>query len=190
MSVTPPKNLSAVSLTPVKNFSSLTLAINFRLFGYFWPLSTTLGKNVITGVIDTGGKLFAGVNDSTDDKLYWWQRSALAAKLSPAAEVGHGPDQRPRRPPKLRQAKMALFSFGGLKGLWSRCVGCLWMQLFMVVPMTPMAAVADFGGQRYRRFIPFNFLLSLVSTTPAINLFRRCHWHRWIVYHRWCWHRW
>jgi hypothetical protein len=35
------------------------------------------------------------------------------------------------------------------------------MQLFMVAPMTPLAALADFGGRRYRRFIPFNFLLSL-----------------------------
>jgi hypothetical protein len=37
------------------------------------------------------------------------------------------------------------------------------MQLFMVVPMTPSAAMADFGGRRYRRFIPFNFLLSLAA---------------------------
>jgi hypothetical protein len=37
------------------------------------------------------------------------------------------------------------------------------MQLFMAVPMTPLAAVADFGGQRYRWFIPFNFLLSLAA---------------------------
>ncbi len=29
--------------------------------------------------------------------------------------------------------------------------------------MTPLAAVADFGGRRYRRFIPFNFLLSLAA---------------------------
>jgi hypothetical protein len=28
----------------------------------------------------------------------------------------------------------------------------------MAVPMTSSAAVADFGGRRYRRFIPFNFL--------------------------------
>ncbi len=68
-----------------------------------------------------------------------------------------------RRPPKLLQTKTALFSFDGLRGLWSRCVGCFWMQLFMAVPMTPSAAVADFGGQRYRRFIPFNFLLSLAA---------------------------
>jgi hypothetical protein len=37
------------------------------------------------------------------------------------------------------------------------------MQLFMAVPMTLSAAVADFGGRRYRRFIPFNFLLSLAA---------------------------
>ncbi len=37
------------------------------------------------------------------------------------------------------------------------------MQLFMAVPMTPSAAVADFGGRRYRRFIPFNFVLSLAA---------------------------
>jgi hypothetical protein len=37
------------------------------------------------------------------------------------------------------------------------------MQLFLAFPMTPSAAVADFGGRRYRRFIPFNFLLSLAA---------------------------
>jgi hypothetical protein len=35
--------------------------------------------------------------------------------------------------------------------------------MFMAVPMTPSAAVADFGGRRYRRFIPFNCLLSLAA---------------------------
>jgi hypothetical protein len=34
VSLTPQKNLSAVSLTPVNNFST-TPAINFRLFGFF-----------------------------------------------------------------------------------------------------------------------------------------------------------
>ncbi len=151
------------------------------------------GKQFFSGIADTGDKFLAfwlfltGVND-TGEKCYRrcqrrrrWQRSALAAKLSLAAEVGHGrrychwnshenaqshltnPDQRPRRPPKLLQTKTALFSFGGLRGLWSRCVGCFWMQLFMAVPMTPSAAVADFGGRRYRRFILFNFLLSLAA---------------------------
>ena len=33
----------------------------------------------------------------------------------------------------------------------------------MAVPMTPSAAVADFGGRRYSQFIPFNFLLSLAA---------------------------
>ncbi len=70
---------------------------------------------------------------------------------------------RPLRLPKLLQTKTALFSFGGLRGLWSRYVGCVWMQLFMPVPMTSSAAVANFGGRRYRRFIPFNFLLSLAA---------------------------
>jgi hypothetical protein len=37
------------------------------------------------------------------------------------------------------------------------------MELFMAVQMTLLAAVADFGGRRYRRFIPFNFLLSLAA---------------------------
>jgi hypothetical protein len=41
--------------------------------------------------------------------------------------------------------------------------GVFWMQLFMAVPRTPSASVADFGGRRYRRFIPFNFLLSLAA---------------------------
>jgi hypothetical protein len=37
------------------------------------------------------------------------------------------------------------------------------MQLFMAVPMTSSTAMADFGGWRYRRFIPFDFLLSLAA---------------------------
>jgi hypothetical protein len=37
------------------------------------------------------------------------------------------------------------------------------MQLFMAVPITSSAAVAVYGGRRYRRFIPFNFLLSLAA---------------------------
>jgi hypothetical protein len=37
------------------------------------------------------------------------------------------------------------------------------MQLFMAVPMKPSAVVSNFGGQRYRRFVPFNFLLSLAA---------------------------
>ncbi len=55
MSLIPLKNLSTVSLTPVNSFLavSLTPAINFRFFGYLWPVSTTPRKNVITGDNDT-----------------------------------------------------------------------------------------------------------------------------------------
>ncbi len=58
---------------------------------------------------------------------------------------------RPLRPPKLLQTKMALFSFGGLRGLWSRCVECVWMQLFMAVKMTSSAAgdIADLSPSNF-----------------------------------------
>ncbi len=44
-------------------------------------------------------------------------------------------------------------SFGGLRGLWSGGVGCLWIHLFMVVLSTPLAASSDIGGRRYCRFL-------------------------------------
>jgi hypothetical protein len=37
------------------------------------------------------------------------------------------------------------------------------MQLLMAVPMTPSTTMTDFGGRRYRQFIPLNFLLSLAA---------------------------
>ncbi len=40
------------------------------------------------------------------------------------------------------------------------------MQLLMAVPMTPLEAVCDFDSRRYRRFVPFNFLLSLEAPHP------------------------
>ena len=40
------------------------------------------------------------------------------------------------------------------------------MLLLMAVPMTPLEAVYDFDGRRYRRFVPFNFLLSLEVPHP------------------------
>jgi hypothetical protein len=59
------ENLLPVSLIPVNRYSavSMTPAINFRLFGYFWSVLMSPGKNVIAGVNDTG------------DKLLWRQRS-------------------------------------------------------------------------------------------------------------------
>jgi hypothetical protein len=44
------------------------------------------------------------------------------------------------------------------------------MKLFMAVPMIPSAAVSDFGGRRYHRFVPFNFLLSLAAPHLHGNL--------------------
>ena len=89
-------------------------------------------------------------------------KSATAANIviGTAMKTRKGTSHTLIRGPGGRQnyTKMALFSFGGLR---SRCVGYLWMQLFMAVPMTPSAA--DFGSRRYRRFIPFNFLLSLAA---------------------------
>jgi len=60
VTTTLPINFSPVLLTPM---------INFRVFGYFWLVSTTPGKNVIASVNDTADKLFSGVND-TPDKLF------------------------------------------------------------------------------------------------------------------------
>jgi len=47
----------------------LGAAVNLRLFGYFWPVSTTLGNNFIAGVNDTAEKLFTSVNDTADKLL-------------------------------------------------------------------------------------------------------------------------
>ncbi len=149
------------------------------LFGYFWPVSTTQGKIFIAGVVDT----------------------VLMTEVCSCCKTISGRRSRPWPPIlSLEQPwKRAKAPFGGLRGLWSRCVECFWMQLFMAVPMTPSAAVADFGGRRYRRFTPFNFLLSLaaphgvvvtgdncspVSLSPAITLspatsYCRCCCHRW-----------
>ncbi len=63
-------------------------------------------------------------------------------------------DQKPLRPPKRNNAVLVWSSFGGLRGLWPRWVRCLWIQLFIAVPMTSSAAVSDIDGRRYRRFSP------------------------------------
>ena len=62
MSLTLPKNLSPVSLTPRNNFSvSLTPVINFRLFGYLYRQDS-----LIAGVADTAEKFIAGVVDTAN----------------------------------------------------------------------------------------------------------------------------
>jgi len=44
-------------------------------------------------------------------------------------------------------------SFGGLRDLWSGCLGCLRMHLFMAVLMTPSATSSDIGGWSYSHFV-------------------------------------
>ncbi len=109
-----------------------------------------------------------------------------------------------RGPPeaaKTKYCRLVWSSFGGLRGLLSRCVGCLWMQLFM-------AAVSVFGGRRYHRFVPIcrknrplsslqfiggvvdtgeQFIGGVVDTGEQFiggvvdtgdNIFPRCRWYR------------
>jgi hypothetical protein len=66
--LTPPNNLSAVSLTPVNSFSavSLTLAKNFRLFGYFpvTRINHDTSDTFFADVVDTAEQFIASVKYS------------------------------------------------------------------------------------------------------------------------------
>jgi hypothetical protein len=57
-------------------------------------------------------------------------------------------------------ADLVKSSFGGLNGLWSGCLGCLWMHLFKAVLMTPSATSSDIGGRRCCRFLTAAALLA------------------------------
>ncbi len=59
---------------------SLTPAINFRLFGYFWPVSSTPGN--------TGDKFFAVVNDTGDKTVLTIRKEYLRPPGSDAAADG------------------------------------------------------------------------------------------------------
>ncbi len=82
------------------------------------------------------------------------------------ARYQQGSQQRPLRLPKLNNAVLVCSSFGGLRGLRA-CEGPL--RLFVAVPMTISAAVADFGGRSYfcRKLRPLS--QSAVSLTPIRN---------------------
>ncbi len=132
-----------MSLTPV-NSSSLVLltpATNFRFFGYFWLVSMTPGKNVIAGVIDTAincspVSTTPAIN-CIHDIVFFFCKTISGRRSRPwppilsleqpwkGKKAPHIPWSEALRPPKLLQTKTALFSFDGLRGLWSRCVGCL-----------------------------------------------------------------
>jgi hypothetical protein len=77
---------------------------------------------------------------------------AIRMKLS-AAESDFGGCVRLRRP------ELLLFWFEVV-------LGRLWMRLFMVVPMTPSAAVSDPSGRRYCCLI-VSTVFSPLSLTPA-----------------------
>jgi hypothetical protein len=148
------------------------------------------GKNVIAGVNNTANKLFAGVND-TADKVFHRRppKSATAANIVIGTAMKscfhkHPThlDQRPLRPSKLNNAVLA-----------ASVVCEVLLSLFMAVPMTILAAVANFGGRRWKTLsavslTPTNSLLA-VLLTPAItffpgvvdtshNIFHRCQRHR------------
>ncbi len=75
-------------------------------------------------------------------------------------------------------AKTTLFSFGGLMGLWSRCVGCLWMQLlrrfqwhhWRPCPTSTARDIANLSPSTFS--YPWQLPTSMASLflSPAINL--------------------
>ncbi len=169
MSTTPAKSCSAVS-TPAKNLSpvSLTPAIS-PCHGF-----SVIASVVDTGdkfIVDTGDQLSKNLSPVTRTRTPWrWgaakdrrklkginRRYLRPPKSATAADDVIGTamkscihthpthlDQRPLRPPKLNNAVLVCSSFGGLRGL-GECEGPL--RLFVAVPMTISAAVADFGGR-------------------------------------------
>ncbi len=71
------------------------------------------------------------------------------------------------RPSAGDNADLVKSSFGGLRGLWSGCLGCLWMHIFMAVLMTPSATSFDIAGRKYRRFLT---AAALLARTCVITL--------------------
>jgi hypothetical protein len=138
-------------------------------------ISPCHGFSVIAGVVDTGEKFIVDTGDQlsavTRTRMPWrWGAAKDRRKLkginwrylrppksATAADDVIGTaikscihthpthlDQRPLRLPKLNNAVFICSSFGGLRGLRAS-EGPL--RLFVVVPMTISAAVADFGGR-------------------------------------------
>ncbi len=110
-------------------------------------------------------------------------------------------DQRPLRPPKLNNAVLVWSSFGGLRA----CERPL--RLFMAVPMTISAAVAEFGSHGRLRRLELvlqkaqtsvviggvldtgeQFIAGVVDTgqkkTKRPKIYRRCQQHRRKTVHR------
>ncbi len=101
-------------------------------------------------------------------------------------------DQRPLRRLKLNNAVL-VWSFGGLRGLWSGYVRCLcafsWLFQWLYRRLWPTSvAVADFSGRR--KVCSKNRPLSSIQFIASEKLYRQCRWHRQTVYRRCRWHRW
>jgi hypothetical protein len=138
MSTTLAKSCSAVSTTPLKNLLPVSLTP---------AISPYNGFSVIAGVVDTGDKFIV----DTGDKLSA-VTTTLAMNLLPVTRTrtpwrwGAAKDRRKLKGINRRYAVLVCSSFGGLRGLRA-CEGPL--RLFVAVPMTILAAVADFGGRSY-----------------------------------------
>ncbi len=63
-------------------------------------------------------------------------------------------------------------SFGGLRGLWSGSLRCLWMHLFKPVPMILPAAMSDIGGRIYHRL----FTAAALSACTYVITWVCSHW--------------
>ncbi len=168
MSLSLPKILPAVSLTPVNNFSALSLtpAINCS------PVSLTPVINCSPVSTTPPIKFYNG------DKLDWWQRSVLSAKISP---------------PKLLQTKTTaphLLLVTGNKFIAS--------VVFTGDNCSPMLLSPSIKISRVSLSPAIN--CSAVSMTLEITenlwqrliagVFRRYHWQRWTAFYLYCWHRW
>jgi hypothetical protein len=162
------KSCSAVSTTPAKNLSpvSTTPAIS-PCHGF-----SVIASVVVTGdkfIVDTGDQLSAVTTTSAIRTPWRWGAAKDRRKLKginwrylrPPKSATTADDvirtvmkscihthpthldQRPLRPQKLNNVVLVCSSFGGLRGLRA-CEGPL--RIFVAVPMTISAAVANFGG--------------------------------------------
>jgi hypothetical protein len=137
-----------------------------------------------TGGNDTGDKLFTGVNDTADkvfhrrcidDRgLFFLQNYLRPPKSNMIADIVFGTAMKRRKStshtlirgpggrqnyfkPKRHYLDLAA-SGASDQDVWG---------VFIAVPMTPSSAMPDFGGWRYRRFVPFPSTFSYPWQLPT-----------------------
>ncbi len=69
-------------------------------------------------------------------------------------------------------ANLVKRSFGGLRGLWSGSLRCLWMHLFKPVPRILSVAMSDNGGRIYHRL----FTAAALSARTYVITWDCSHW--------------